>query len=44
MEQELAAVSGKDEERSTALMIDIGRVKDALKSNIEATLVCNRIV
>jgi hypothetical protein len=39
MEQELAAVANKDKERSTVLMIDIGRIKDALKSNIEATLV-----
>jgi hypothetical protein len=43
MEQELAAVMGKDEERSAVLTIDIGRIKDALKSNIEATLVCNPI-
>lgn len=36
---ELEVVDGKDEERALALNIDIGRLKDALQSNIEATLV-----
>lgn len=39
MTAELEVVEGKDEERALALKIDIGRLKDALLSNIEATLV-----
>jgi hypothetical protein len=39
MQNELLAIEGKDEERATALSIDIGRLKDALRSNVEATLV-----
>ncbi|CAO3657587.1 unnamed protein product [Mucor hiemalis] len=38
MTAELEVVEGKDEERALALKIDIGRLKDALLSNIEATL------
>lgn len=39
MTQELELISGKDEERAQVLNVDIGRIKDALQSNIEATLV-----
>lgn len=39
MQKELSAIEGKDQERATALSIDIGRIKDALQSNVEATLV-----
>ncbi|KAI7891123.1 uncharacterized protein EV154DRAFT_509240 [Mucor mucedo] len=38
MTQELESVSGKDEERAQVLMRDIGRIKDALQSNVEAVL------
>lgn len=37
--KELELVQGKDDERTLVLSIDIGRLKDALRSNIEATLV-----
>ncbi|EPB82466.1 hypothetical protein HMPREF1544_10805 [Mucor circinelloides 1006PhL] len=37
MTQELSALE-QDDERATLLNIDIGRIKDALQSNIEATL------
>ncbi|GAA5812771.1 hypothetical protein MFLAVUS_006229 [Mucor flavus] len=36
--KELELVQGKDDERTLVLSIDIGRLKDALRSNIEATL------
>lgn len=37
--KELELVLGKDDERASVLSIDIGRLKDALQSNIEASLV-----
>lgn len=37
--KELELVQGKDDERALVLNIDIGRLKDALRSNIEASLV-----
>ncbi|KAG2229911.1 hypothetical protein INT48_008286 [Thamnidium elegans] len=36
--KELELVQGKDDERALVLSIDIGRLKDALRSNIEASL------
>lgn len=39
MTQDLELVTGKDEGRAQALSVDIGRIKDALQSNVEATLV-----
>lgn len=39
MTQELDLISGKDQERAQNLMRDIGRIKDALQSNVEAVLV-----
>lgn len=46
MTEELELLDGNDDEKALALNIDIGRIKDALQSNIEATLVrilgCNK--
>lgn len=39
MTKELELVVGKDDERAAVLNVGIGRLKDALQSNIEATLV-----
>lgn len=37
--KEIESIQGKDEERASVLKINIGRLKDALQSNIEASLV-----
>ena len=45
MTEELASIQGEeDEDRALSLNIDIGRLKDALQSNIEATLVSQACV
>lgn len=39
MLRELALVEGKNQERASVLKVDIGRIKDALQYNVEASLV-----
>ncbi|KAG1464253.1 hypothetical protein G6F46_002794 [Rhizopus delemar] len=38
MLRELASVEGKNQERASVLKVDIGRIKDALQYNVEASL------